>query len=205
MCPSTAGEPLATRSMPRSWPKATTPSATRSSSTTAGGLDASLLLIPISGFLPADDPRVLGTIDAIQQEICEGPFVWRYSTEDGVDGLAGGEGAFLICSFWLVSALATAGRVEEAERNLEQLTALRNDVGLLSEEYDPKSKRLLGNFPQAFSHRTVARHLRDQRSTPVGHIRPPARPADGSRGVPRLGPPLWQRRGPAWHRSGSDA
>ena len=116
------------------------------------GLDASLLLIPISGFLPADDPRVLGTIDAIQQEICEGPFVWRYSTEDGVDGLAGGEGAFLICSFWLVSALATAGRVEEAERNLEQLTALRNDVGLLSEEYDPQSKRLLGNFPQAFSH-----------------------------------------------------
>ena len=116
------------------------------------GLDASLLLIPISGFLQADDPRVLGTIDAIQQEICEGPFVWRYSTEDGVDGLAGGEGAFLICSFWLVSALATAGRVEEAERNLEQLTALRNDVGLLSEEYDPQSKRLLGNFPQAFSH-----------------------------------------------------
>ena len=101
-----------------------------------------------------------------------------------MDGLAGGEGAFLICSFWLVSALATAGRVEEAERNL---AALRNDVGLLSEEYDPQSKRLLGNFPQAFSHRTVARHLRDQRSTPVGHIRPPARPADGSRGVPRLG------------------
>jgi GH15 family glucan-1,4-alpha-glucosidase len=115
-------------------------------------LDASLLLIPIFGFLPADDPRVLGTIDAIQQEICEGPFVWRYSTEDGVDGLAGGEGAFLICCFWLVSALAMAGRVEEAERNLEQLTALRNDVGLLSEEYNPQSKRLLGNFPQAFSH-----------------------------------------------------
>jgi GH15 family glucan-1,4-alpha-glucosidase len=115
-------------------------------------LDASLLLIPIFGFLPADDPRVLGTIDAIQQEICEGPFVWRYSTEVGVDGLAGGEGAFLICCFWLVSALAAAGRVEEAERNLEQLTALRNDVGLFSEEYDPQSKRLLGNFPQAFSH-----------------------------------------------------
>ena len=103
------------------------------------GLDASLLLIPASGFLPADDPRVLGTIDAIQREICDGPFVWRYSTEEGVDGLAGSEGAFLICSFWLVSALAKAGRVEAAERNLEQLMALQNDVGLLSEEYDPQA------------------------------------------------------------------
>jgi GH15 family glucan-1,4-alpha-glucosidase len=116
------------------------------------GVDASLLLIPILGFLPGDDPRVLGTIDAIQEQICEGPFVWRYSTGDGVDGLAGGEGAFLICCFWLVGALAAAGRVEEAERNFEQLMALRNDVGLFSEEYDPGSNRLLGNFPQAFSH-----------------------------------------------------
>jgi GH15 family glucan-1,4-alpha-glucosidase len=118
----------------------------------ATGLDASLLLIPISGFLPPQDPRVLGTIAAIQREICSGPFVWRYSTDEGVDGLAGGEGAFLICSFWLVSALALAGRVDEARRNLEQLLALRNDVGLLSEEYDPVGRRLLGNFPQAFSH-----------------------------------------------------
>jgi GH15 family glucan-1,4-alpha-glucosidase len=123
------------------------------------GLDASLLLIPASGFLPADDPRVLGTIDAIQREICDGPFVWRYSTEEGVDGLAGGEGAFLICSFWLVSALASAGRVGAAERNLEQLMALQNDVGLLSEEYDPQRKRLLGNFPQAFSHIGLLRSL----------------------------------------------
>ncbi|NOR66200.1 MAG: glycoside hydrolase family 15 protein [Woeseiaceae bacterium] len=118
----------------------------------ATGLDASLLLIPISGFLPPQDPRVLATIDAIQREICSGPFVWRYSTDEGVDGLAGSEGAFLICSFWLVSALALAGRVEEAERNLEQLCSLQNDVGLLSEEYDPVGRRLLGNFPQAFSH-----------------------------------------------------
>jgi GH15 family glucan-1,4-alpha-glucosidase len=118
----------------------------------ATGLDASLLLIPISGFLPPQDPRVLATIDAIQQEICSGPFVWRYSTDEGVDGLAGSEGTFLICSFWLVSALALAGRVEEAERNLEQLISLQNDVGLLSEEYDPVGRRLLGNFPQAFSH-----------------------------------------------------
>jgi GH15 family glucan-1,4-alpha-glucosidase len=123
------------------------------------GLDASLLLIPASGFLPAEDPRVLGTIEAIQREICDGPFVWRYSTEEGVDGLAGGEGAFLICSFWLVSALAKAGRVEAAERNLEQLMALQNDVGLLSEEYDPQRERLLGNFPQAFSHIGLLRSL----------------------------------------------
>ena len=123
------------------------------------GLDASLLLIPTFGFLPADDPRVVGTIEAIQQEICEGPFVWRYSTEEGVDGLAGSEGAFLICSFWLVSALAGAGRVEEAERNLEQLMALQNDVGLLSEEYDSQGERLLGNFPQAFSHIGLLRSI----------------------------------------------
>ena len=118
----------------------------------AKGLDASLLLIPILGFLPPQDPRVLGTIDAIQREISSGPFVRRYATEEGVDGLAGSEGTFLICSFWLVSALALAGRAEEAERNLEQLRALQNDVGLLSEEYDPSGRRLLGNFPQAFSH-----------------------------------------------------
>jgi GH15 family glucan-1,4-alpha-glucosidase len=118
----------------------------------ATGLDASLLLIPISGFLPPQDPRVLGTIEAIQREICSGPLVWRYSTDEGMDGLAGHEGAFLICSFWLVSALALAGRVDEARRNLERLLALRNDVGLLSEEYDPVGGRLLGNFPQAFSH-----------------------------------------------------
>ena len=118
----------------------------------AKGLDASLLLIPISGFLPPKDPRVLATIDAIQREICSGPFVWRYATTDGIDGLAGSEGIFFICSFWMVSALALAGRVEEAERNLEQLRALQNDVGLFSEEYDPASKRMLGNFPQAFSH-----------------------------------------------------
>jgi GH15 family glucan-1,4-alpha-glucosidase len=116
------------------------------------GLDASLLLIPISGFLPPKDPRILGTIDAIKREICSGAFVWRYSTEEGVDGLAGSEGIFLICSFWLVSALALAGRIAEAERNLEQLLALQNDVGLFSEEYDPDRKCLLGNFPQAFSH-----------------------------------------------------
>jgi GH15 family glucan-1,4-alpha-glucosidase len=115
-------------------------------------LDASLLFIPGSGFLPNDDPRVVGTVDAIERELATGPFVSRYTTTEGVDGLAGSEGAFLICSFWLVNALAAVGRKEEAQRNLDALLALQNDVGLLSEEYDPVAKRTLGNFPQAFSH-----------------------------------------------------
>jgi GH15 family glucan-1,4-alpha-glucosidase len=95
---------------------------------------------------------VVGTVDAVQRELSSGPFVSRYSTDEDVDGLAGSEGAFLICSFWLVNALSKVGRVDEARRNLEALIALQNDVGLLSEEYDPVAKRLLGNFPQAFSH-----------------------------------------------------
>jgi GH15 family glucan-1,4-alpha-glucosidase len=115
-------------------------------------LDASLLLIPGSGFLPDDDPRIVGTVDAVQRALASGPFVSRYSPDEAVDGLPGSEGAFLICSFWLVNALATVGRVAEARRNLEALLALQNDVGLLSEEYDPVGKRMLGNFPQAFSH-----------------------------------------------------
>src|SRR5215216_6441303 len=102
-----------------------------------GALDASLLLIPGSGFLANDGTRVTGTVDAVTRELASGPFVSRYSTEEGVDGLAGTEGAFLICSFWLVNALAAVGRKEEAQRNLDALLALRNDVGLLSEEYDP--------------------------------------------------------------------
>jgi GH15 family glucan-1,4-alpha-glucosidase len=115
-------------------------------------LDASLLLVVGTGFLPPTDPRITGTIDAIQRELCSGPFVQRYSTGDGVDGLAGSEGTFLICAFWLVNALALAGRMDEARANLDQLLLLQNDVGLLSEEYDPVAKRFLGNFPQAFSH-----------------------------------------------------
>ena len=115
-------------------------------------LDASLLLLPVVGFLPPDDPRVQGTITAIQEQLASGPLVARYSTDGSVDGLTGTEGAFLICSFWLVSALALSGRVDEARDNFEQLLALRNDVGLLSEEYDPIAKRMLGNFPQALSH-----------------------------------------------------
>jgi GH15 family glucan-1,4-alpha-glucosidase len=118
----------------------------------AKAVDASLLLIVGRGFLSNDDPRVLGTVDAVQRELSSGPFVSRYSTDEDVDGLPGSEGAFLICSFWLVNALAHVGRREEARRNLDALLALQNDVGLLAEEYDPVAKRMLGNFPQAFSH-----------------------------------------------------
>ncbi|MYX27456.1 glycoside hydrolase family 15 protein [Streptomyces sp. SID8381] len=119
-------------------------------------LDAALLLIGRVGFLPPDDPRVIGTIEAIQRELAtEDGLVFRYKTagaRTGVDGLAGDEGAFLLCSFWLVDALALAGRLEEAVRLFERLLALRNDLGLLAEEYDPVAGRQLGNFPQAFSH-----------------------------------------------------
>jgi len=116
------------------------------------GLDASLLLIPRVGFLPGTDPRVLGTIDAIQQELTEHGLVLRYRTQEADDGLPGTEGVFLACSFWLVDALHAAGREDEAVALFERLLDLRNDVGLLSEEWDPVARRQLGNTPQAFSH-----------------------------------------------------
>ncbi|MEE1735149.1 glycoside hydrolase family 15 protein, partial [Streptomyces sp. BE147] len=119
-------------------------------------LDASLLLIPQMGFLPPDDKRVIGTIEAIQRELStEDGFVLRYPTsgEDaGVDGLAGDEGAFLACSFWLADDLAMIGRVDEARQLFEKLLSLRNDLGLLAEEWDSRLQRQVGNFPQAFSH-----------------------------------------------------
>ena len=115
-------------------------------------LDASLLLIPQVGFLPYDDPRVRGTIAAIEKNLMSGGFLLRYKTESVEDGLPAGEGVFLACSFWMVSALKMLGRTEDARRLFERLIALRNDVGLLAEEYDPKAKRQLGNFPQALSH-----------------------------------------------------
>ena len=115
-------------------------------------LDASLLLMSPVGFLPPDDPRVRGTVAAIEQALETGGFVARYRTEVTKDGLPPGEGAFLACSFWLVDNLALQGRDEEAKRLFERLLSLRNDVGLLSEEYDPRAARLVGNFPQAFSH-----------------------------------------------------
>ncbi|MFG2950210.1 glycoside hydrolase family 15 protein [Streptomyces adustus] len=116
-------------------------------------LDAALLLIPRVGFLPPEDPRVIGTVDAVRAELGHGGFVRRYDAEDTpVDGLPGGEGAFLACSFWLADALHMTGRTREARELFERLLGLTNDVGLLAEEYDPAAGRQLGNFPQAFSH-----------------------------------------------------
>ncbi|MGI5487444.1 glycoside hydrolase family 15 protein [Microtetraspora malaysiensis] len=117
-------------------------------------LDAALLMIPIVGFLPPQDPRVHSTIEAIERELMADGFVLRYPTaeDNPVDGLPGGEGAFLACSFWLAEARAMVGRRREAVELFERLLSLRNDVGLLAEEYDPRRGRLAGNFPQAFSH-----------------------------------------------------
>ena len=127
------------------------------------GLDAALLLIPRVGFLPWDDERVVGTVEAVQRELCENGFVLRYRPDaDDADGLPGTEGSFLACTFWLASALNGIGRHDEAEALFEQLLELRNDVGLLSEEYDGSCGRALGNTPQAYSHVglvNTARHL----------------------------------------------
>jgi GH15 family glucan-1,4-alpha-glucosidase len=119
-------------------------------------LDASLLLIPQMGFLPPDDKRVIGTIEAIQRELSTPDgFILRYPTagsDEGVDGLKGDEGAFLACSFWLADALAMIGRLNEARALFEKLLDLRNDLGLLAEEWDSRRQRQVGNAPQAFSH-----------------------------------------------------
>jgi len=118
-------------------------------------LDASLLMIPLVGFLPATDPRVRGTIEAIERELCSDGFVQRYPVGEEVaevDGLPPGEGAFLPCTFWLADCLSLLGRHDEARQTFDKLLALRNDLGLLSEEYDTQAKRLVGNFPQAFTH-----------------------------------------------------
>jgi GH15 family glucan-1,4-alpha-glucosidase len=115
-------------------------------------LDAALLMVPLVGFLPPDDPRVTGTVEAIQRHLMQDGFVLRYSPDPKVDGLPAGEGAFLPCTFWLADALYMQGRKEEAETIFRRLLGLCNDVGLISEEYDRKAKRLVGNFPQAFTH-----------------------------------------------------
>jgi GH15 family glucan-1,4-alpha-glucosidase len=116
-------------------------------------VDASLLLLPLVGFLPATDPRIRGTIRAIEQRLLvNNEFVLRYETEDAVDGLPPGEGAFLVCSFWLVDNYVLQGRYEEAQQLFNRLLSRRNDVGLLAEEFDPLNGRMLGNFPQAYSH-----------------------------------------------------
>jgi GH15 family glucan-1,4-alpha-glucosidase len=137
-------------------------------------LDASLLLIPRVGFLPPDDSRVIGTIEAIQRDLTQDGFVRRYRSEGSEDGLPSGEGVFLACSFWLVDALHGAGRRDEAVILFERLLSLRNDVGLLSEEWDPRANRQLGNTPQAFSHFALIssamqlHHGRAHSNTPIG-------------------------------------
>jgi GH15 family glucan-1,4-alpha-glucosidase len=115
-------------------------------------VDASLLLLPSVGFLPVSDPRISGTIAEIERRLLVNDFVIRYEASDPLDGLPSGEGVFLACSFWLVDAYVLQGRRRDAEQLFQRLIDLRNDVGLLSEEYDPATQRLIGNFPQAFSH-----------------------------------------------------
>ncbi len=138
-------------------------------------LDASLLMIPLVGFLPAHDPRVRGTIEAVERELVDGGFVLRYRTVDtgDVDGLSGREGAFLACSFWLADCLSMLGRDRDARQLFDRLLGLRNDLGLLSEEYDPVAGRLVGNFPQAFSHVSLvnsASKLTGQQKPTTDHV-----------------------------------
>jgi GH15 family glucan-1,4-alpha-glucosidase len=115
-------------------------------------LDASVLMLPLVGFLPPTDSRVIGTVAAIERRLMVGGLVNRYDTAMTDDGLPPGEGAFLACSFWLADSYLMLGRLDDARKLFERLLALRNDVGLLAEEYDPRARRQLGNFPQAFSH-----------------------------------------------------
>ncbi len=134
-------------------------SETRGSFTQSYGsdeLDASLLLMPIVGFIAADDPRMVATVDAVREELTVDGLLYRYrSDENDCDGLPAGEGAFLACSFWLVEVLALQGKTTEARALFDHLLALRNDVGLLAEEYDTVGDHQLGNFPQAFTHLTL--------------------------------------------------
>jgi len=115
-------------------------------------LDAALLLMPLVGFLPGTDPRVRNTVEAIERKLMRAGLVMRYDTSKAEDALPAGEGLFLACSFWMVCSLKAIGRQDDARALFERLLSIRNDLGLLSEEYDPDRKRLVGNFPQAFSH-----------------------------------------------------
>ncbi|HEX4340293.1 MAG TPA: glycoside hydrolase family 15 protein [Polyangiaceae bacterium] len=145
--------------------------------------DASLLMIPLVGFLPSTDPRVEGTVNAIERHLTHDGFVLRYDTGTRVDGLSSGEGVFLTCSFWLADNLKLLGRNEEAKALFERLLAISNDVGLLAEEYDPVAKRMLGNFPQAFSHVgliNTAHNLMEKPAAPA-QDRADAAPVSGPR------------------------
>ncbi|HET7595165.1 MAG TPA: glycoside hydrolase family 15 protein, partial [Stellaceae bacterium] len=146
-------------------------------------LDASLLLLALVGFLPANDARIRGTVEAIERHLMVDGFVLRYDPGTTDDGLPDGEGAFLACSFWLVDNLVLLGRTADATRLFERLLAIANDVGLLAEEYDPRSNRQIGNFPQAFSHITLATsacnlaHAAKPARQRAGHQAPAVAPA----------------------------
>jgi GH15 family glucan-1,4-alpha-glucosidase len=136
-------------------------------------VDASLLVLSDVGFIAGDDPRMLGTIKAVEEDLVRDGLLLRYRTTSGVDGLSGDEHPFLACSFWLVQAYAHAGRLDDAHALMDRLLRLPNDVGLLSEEYDPQRRRFVGNFPQAFSHlglvgaaTQLARLVREQDAVP---------------------------------------
>jgi len=142
-------------------------------------LDASLLLLPLVGFLPPEDPRVQGTVAAIESNLMQDGLVARYNTRSSVDGLAGNEGSFLACSFWMVDNYFLQGRIDKARSLFEYLLSLRNDVGLLAEEYDAKEHRQLGNFPQAFSHLALvnsAHNLSSSVDTKPAHDRSQTQP-----------------------------
>jgi len=144
-------------------------------------LDASALMMPLVGFLPATDPRVRSTIDVVRRELTVDGLVTRYfPTDADVDGIGEPEGVFLPCSFWMVEALALAGEVDEAKKLFERLLGFANDVGLFAEEYDPRSRRFLGNFPQAFTHLALvgaAHTLAPERSPHRTRRRDPSRHA----------------------------
>lgn len=139
-------------------------------------VDAALLVLPAIGFIDGDDPRMLGTIEAVERDLLRDGLVLRYRTSTGVDGLTGDEHPFLACSFWLVSAYARAGRVDDAAALFDRLCDLTNDVGLLSEEYDPAGQRMIGNFPQAFSHLALVHAAADLAEARAG--RPGETPVD---------------------------
>ncbi len=168
-------------------------------------LDASLLLLPIVGFLPASDPRIRATVDAIARELSNDGLVMRYRKHPAPDGLPAGEGVFLPCSFWLADALHLMGRKDQAARLFARLLKLRNDVGLLSEEYDPAARMMLGNFPQALTHVALVNTARNlaQAGGPAEHrskgmrTPPPEEPTDRTRGKRIARPPATAPMQPA--------
>jgi GH15 family glucan-1,4-alpha-glucosidase len=149
----------------------------------ATALDASLLLMPIVGFLPASDARVRGTLQAIERNLLQDGFVLRYRSSEGTDGLPPGEGVFLACSFWLADNYVLQGRLDDARKLFVRLLSLRNDVGLLAEEYDPIARRQLGNFPQAFSHLALINTARNLTSA-AGPVQQRAAGSSATRTAP---------------------